>query len=82
MHRMQERIESRDHRGTWDYLSYPHGTHFVFPQGLLKNALPVGSSLLVALAFREGRRHPILCRKTREDIDRRVSHAIAHWKEK
>ena len=81
MRRMQERIESRDHRGAWDYLSYSHGTHFVFPQGLLKNAMPVGSSLLVALAFREGRRHPILCWKTRKDIDRRVSQAIAKWKE-
>ena len=28
-----------------------HGTHFVFPEGMLKIMLPVGSGLFVKLAF-------------------------------
>lgn len=30
---------------------YAHGTHFVFPEGMLKIMLPVGSGLFVKFAF-------------------------------
>ena len=55
------------------------GTHFVFPEGMLKIMLPVGSGLFVKLAFQAAKQFPEACRQTRQDIDRRVSAAIHTW---
>lgn len=35
-----------------------HGTHFVFPEGMLKIMLPVGSGLFVKLAFQAAKNIP------------------------
>ena len=35
---------------------YAHGTHFVFPEGMLKIMLPVGSGLFVKLAFQAAKK--------------------------
>lgn len=61
-------------------MTYEHGTHFVFPESMMKMMLPVGSGLLVGLAFRAGRSYPKECRATRIDIDRRLSKIIREWK--
>lgn len=37
---------------------YAHGTHFVFPEGMLKIMLPVGSGLFVKLAFQAAKKIP------------------------
>ena len=58
---------------------YAHGTHFVFPEGMLKIMLPMGAGLFVRLAFQAAKQFPEACRQTRQDIDRRVSAAIHTW---
>ena len=57
-----------------------NGTHFVFPESMLKTMLPVGSGLFVKLAFQAARKYPEECRRARLDIDRRVRNAVAEWK--
>ena len=59
---------------------YKHGTHFVFPEALLKSFLPVGADWFVEKAFRKAKEHPAECKATRLDIERQVSRAIADWR--
>ena len=77
--RMLARLDDRPHECEVEALLYEHGTHFVFPQSMLKTMLPIGSGLLVRLMFKAGRDYSKECRQTRLDIDRKLSHAIAEW---
>ena len=77
--RMDERLKTMPHKSEYELCLYPHGTHFVFPEGMLRQMLPVGSGLLVRLAFRAGRQHPKQCRATRLDIDARVTRLLQEW---
>ena len=77
--RMLARLDALPHECVVEALLYEYGTHFVFPESMLKTALPIGSGLLVRLMFKAGRDHPKECRQTRLDIDRKLSRAIAEW---
>ena len=77
--RMEERLSSLPHDCAWEALLYQHGTHFVFPDSMLRSMLPLGSGLLVKLMFRAGREHPKECKATRIDIDRRLQAALQAW---
>lgn len=61
---------------------YEHGTHFVFPEGMLKTMLPIGSGLFVNIAFKNAKKFSKECKETRIDIERRMRNAIASWKAK
>ena len=61
---------------------YEHGTHFVFPDGMLKTMFPVGSALFVKLAFSAAKKYPKECKTARIDIDRRMTHVICDWRDK
>ena len=52
---------------------YEHGTHFAFPESMLRMMLPVGSALLVWVMFKAGKEYPRECMQTRLDIDRRLT---------
>lgn len=77
--RMTRRLETLPHECEVETLIYEHGTHFVFPQSMLKTMLPVGAGLLVRFMFKAGRDYPKECRQTRADIDQKLSQAIAEW---
>ena len=77
--RMEERLGSLRHDSTFECWIYEHGTHFAFPESMLKMMLPVGSGLLVSFMFRAGKEHNKECRETRIDIDRRLKKALAEW---
>ena len=77
--RMEERLERLPHDSVFESWLYEHGTHFAFPESLLKSILPVGSGLLVSFMFKAGKEHPRECRETRLDIDRRLKKALAEW---
>ena len=77
--RMEERLIRLPRASAFEAWLYRHGTHFVFPESLLKMILPVGSGLLVSMMFRAGKEHPEECRKTRIDIDRRLRKLLAEW---
>ena len=77
--RMDERLKQKPHECEWDMLLYKHGTHFVFPESMLKMMLPVGSGMLVKYMFRAGREFPEECLETRLDIDRKLTEILRSW---
>lgn len=77
--RMEERLQALPHSCKYMTVIYEHGTHFVFPDSMLKLMIPVGSGLFVKLAFRAARQYPKECKATRVDIDRRLSRIIRAW---
>ncbi|MBQ6439922.1 MAG: acyl-CoA thioester hydrolase [Mogibacterium sp.] len=76
--RMEERLAEKPHDSTYLSLIYEHGTHFVFPESLLKIMLPVGADLM-SLAFKAGREYPKECKAVRIDIDNKLSEIIREW---
>ena len=79
--RMDERLKSREHGCTWDAAIYRYGTHYAFPESMLRQIIPVFPDFLIGRAFLSAREHPKACRQTREDIDRRMKRAIQEWME-
>ena len=78
--RMEKRLGERPHACKAEAAVYTHGTHFVFPEGMLRTMLPVGSGLFVKMAFPNAKKNGEACRQTRLDIDRRVTEAITQWR--
>ena len=74
--RMEERLSRMPHECTWKSLCYEHGTHFVFPESMLKSMLPIGSSLFIKFMFKAAREFPKECRETRQDIDKQLQKLI------
>lgn len=77
--RISERLRCMPHECKYATFLYEHGTHFVFPESMMKIMIPVGSGLLVKLAFRAGRKYPKECKATRLDIDRKLTRIIKGW---
>ena len=80
IHRMEARLVQKPHSCDVESVVYAHGTHFVFPEGMIKTMLPVGSGLFVKIAFQAAKKYPEECRQTRVDIERRMTNAIHTWK--
>ena len=77
--RMEQRLCVKPHESKFEAWLYKHGTHFAFPESMLKMMIPVGSALLVRFMFRAGQEYPKECRETRIDIDRRLQRALQEW---
>ena len=77
--RMVERLENLPHDCEYEAWTYEKGTHFVFPQGMLKKILPIGVGFLVSFMFKEGRQHKNECKQTRLDIDKRLTKVFTEW---
>ena len=80
IHRMKQRLAERPHSCQLEAVIYEHGTHFAFPEGLIKAILPVGSGLMIRLAFAAAKKYPKECRRARQDIERRIEESIAEFK--
>ena len=78
--RMEARLASLPHESSFEAWLYEHGTHFAFPESMLKKMLPVGSSLLVRMMFRAAKEHPKECRATRIDLDNRLRRVFSDWR--
>ena len=77
--RMEKRLEQLPHESTYESWLYEHGTHFAFPESMLKMMLPIGSKLLISFMFKAGKEYPKECQETRIDIDRRLKEVLAKW---
>ena len=77
--RMEKRLSELPHECTWEALLYEHGTHFVFPESMLKSMLPIGSGLLVKFMFKAAKEYPKECEETRQDIDLKLTEIIQKW---
>ena len=79
--RMENRLAQKTHDCQVEAVTYQHGTHFVFPESMIKTMLPIGSGLFVKLAFHAAREYPKECKATREDIDCRISKTLEEWRQ-
>lgn len=79
--RMEKRLSERAHTCRVEVALYPHGTHYVFPEGMLRMMLPLGADLFVKMAFQAAKKYPRECRETRCDIERRITEAIVQWRQ-
>lgn len=77
--RMEKRLSQKPHECDVEIAVYEHGTHFVFPESMLKYMLPVGADLFVKIAFVAAKKYPKECKQTRIDIDRRMRKTISEW---
>ena len=80
--RAEKRILKTSHSCDAEFFVYKHGTHYVFPESLLKSIFPIGAGLFLKLAFKAAKEFPEECKNTRIDIDRKVVKAIKDWKSK
>ena len=78
--RMEKRLSEKPHECEVEAAVYAHGTHFVFPEGMIRTMLPIGSSLFVGMAF--SKKFAKECRDVRIDIERRATGAISEWRKK
>lgn len=76
--RMENRLKEKNFTFNVVCHIYKIGTHFVFPDGIFKASLPVGSNLLSRI-FASGRKYPKECKKTRMEIEKIVLRAIQNW---
>lgn len=77
--RMMKRLEELPHYCTYEAHLYEHGTHFVFPEGMVRKFIPFGLNLLLPLVFKEAKGHTKECRETRQDIQRGLMDVIRKW---
>ncbi len=81
--RMKKRLDTKESKAEFEAHIYKRGTHFIFPQGMLKEAMPFGGDLAVRLfvgiAFKSGRKYPKECEKTRKDVEKATIRAIKSW---
>ena len=78
---IDQRLKNQEHSCKYDALIYEYGTHYAFPESMLKQIIPVFSNFLIGRVFLSARQHPKECRVTREDTDRRMKNAIKEWKD-
>lgn len=77
--RMEQRIKELPHTCGFETWIYEHGTHFVFPETMLRLMLPIASDLMLRLIFKAAREYPKECKETRVDIDRKLTQIIRDW---
>ncbi len=80
IHRMEKRLSERSHKCELESVVYEHATHFVFPESLLKKIFPIGSKLVIKLVFSAAKKYSKECKKSRIDIDQRITKTIENWK--
>ena len=81
MERIEKRLQDKDYAYGFEKHIYEYGTHFVFPQGIMKGIIPCPGLIrfFVGKMFKSGKAHAKECEATREDIDRHVRSAISRW---
>lgn len=77
--RMEMRLKQMDHECTYETHIYEHGTHFVFPEGMARNILPIGINLVLPLIFKEAKGYTKQCEQTRKDIEQTLVQSIRKW---
>ena len=77
--RAEKRLTEKSHDCDTEFVAYKHGTHFVFPESLLKKIFPIGAGTLLKMMFKAAKEFPKECKGTRIDIDKRASEAIKGW---
>lgn len=80
--RMQQRLkDKKDSNCDLEALVYKYGTHYAFPQSMLKSILPICSDKLIGLAFISAKQHTQQCKESRLDIEKHFKDVLDKWKE-
>jgi hypothetical protein len=79
---MKARLKIYPHENSTRALIYRHGTHFLYPESMLRQLLPLGSGLFISFCFQEARKYPKKCRAARMDVDQKISEELRRWKRK
>ena len=77
--RAEKRLSEKSHDCDAEFVTYKHGSHFVFPESLFKTIFPIGANILFKVMFKAAKEFPKECKETRIDIDKRLSKAIKEW---
>ena len=77
--RAEKRLSEKTHDCDAEFVTYKHGSHFVFPESLFKTIFPIGANILFKVMFKAAKEFPKECKETRIDIDKRLSKAIKEW---
>ena len=77
--RAEKRLSEKSHDCDAEFVTYKHGSHFVFPESLFKTIFPIGANILLKIMFKAAKEFPKECKRTRSDIDKRLSKAIKEW---
>ena len=77
--RAEQRLAAKPHTCKAQFLAYKHGTHFVFPDSLLKQIFPVASVWLLKLMFKAAKEYPQECKLVRMDIENKMIATIKEW---
>ena len=56
-----------------------YGTHFVFPETLIKLLVPGFSKICYEIYFKSAKEHADECRQTRIDIDLKLRKVMREW---
>lgn len=78
--RMEKRLNDKHESCDYQALVYKYGTHYAFPENMLKSILPICSDKLVGLAFASAKEHSRECKETRIDIQKHFMEVIDKWK--
>ena len=78
--RMEQRLQNKTHACSYAAYIYEHGTHFVFPQTLLRKIFPVAADWIVTKCFSAAKQYPAACRATRMDLDQKIHTELMNWK--
>lgn len=77
--RMEQRFHELEHECTYETHIYEHGTHFVFPEGMARNILPIGINIVLPLLYKEAKGYTKQCEETRKDIEYTLVESIRKW---
>ncbi len=77
--RMKKVIQNTNNPCDLHVLTYEHGTHFLFPESMLKMVLPIGSSLLSKIVFKAAHDYPKECREAHIDVDQKIKSIFNSW---
>lgn len=77
--RAEKRLSEKPHDCDAEFVTYKHGSHFVFPESLFKTIFPIGANILLKVMFKAVKEFSKECKETRIDIDKRLSKAIKEW---
>ena len=77
--RMDERLKKTPHKCDYEVLVYKYGTHFVFPETLIKLLVSGFSKFVMKFIFKSAKEHADECRQTRIDIDLKLRKVMREW---
>lgn len=77
---MDERLKTKPCRCSYEVYIHKYGTHFVFPESLIKKLVSFAAESAVKFMFKSAKEHPEECRQARNDIEKNISRAINKWK--